>query len=157
LNFACGSAPFTTIAAGSLANDADHCWVLKRFWSNARDPTGATIQPESELDGRLVPIPLTVAYRAIEAGKISGRADWCGLDWQSHYLSLTAAARKRGMSDKQVAFFSTTHGAAQGRTRGSLTSACPDPARQRARQMLSDSTKQGLEESNESPERTPAN
>jgi hypothetical protein len=59
--------------------DALISWVLKRFWDNARDSTGATIQPESE------------------------------------------------------------------------------PVRQRARQMLSESTKQGLEESTESLERTRAN
>ena len=50
--------------------------------------TAMLIQPTSELDRRTVPpVPTVVAYRAIEAGEISGLAAWCGcLEWETSLL-----------------------------------------------------------------------
>lgn len=106
--------------------DALISWVLERFWGNARDSTGAAIQPSSEIDRRTVPIPRDIAYRAIEAGEISGLGAWCGIEWETHYLSLTAAARQRKMSDKEVAFISLLHGMAQGIAFNSKSSPCSE-------------------------------
>lgn len=134
--------------------DALISWVLERFWGNAQDSSGMLIQPESELDRRTVPVPTVVAYRAIEAGEISGLAAWCGLEWKTHYFSLTASARRLGMSDKQVAFVSMLHGSAQGSTLKGKTGSCSDSERNRVRIGLELSESLGLEPSNTSPERT---
>ena len=124
--------------------DALITWALERFWGNARDSTGTPIHPSSDLDRNTVPVPTNVAYRAIEAGEISGLAAWCGLDWEPHYFALTAAARKRGMSDKQVAFVSVLHGLAQGSTFKSKASPCPASERKEVESRLERSKTSGL-------------
>ncbi len=86
--------------------------ILADFWGNARDVHGNPIQPSSEQDRVTVPISRAAAYRALEAGNLSGLAAWCGLDWEPHYFAITKAARAMGMIDKQVAFVSVLHGAA---------------------------------------------
>jgi hypothetical protein len=128
--------------------------VLQQFWGRAHDSKGAAILPSSDLDRRTVPIPKSIAYRAIDAGGISGLAQWCGLDWESHYLSITAAARKRGMSDKQVAFVSFLHGAMQGKMFASRDSRCSESDRRQVLIRLTESKKLGLEATANSLERT---
>lgn len=137
-------------AQRSAEKDALITWVLERFWGHAIDSKGAVIQPSSDLDRRTVPIPFSVAYRAIEAGEISGLAQWCGLDWKTHYFSLTAAARQRGMSDKQVAFISVLHGVVQGGTLASKASPCAEGDRSHVTETLEVSRKRGLEAPNNS-------
>ena len=88
--------------------------ILAGFWGNARDIRGNPIEPSSQQDRETVPISRAAAYRALEAGNLSGLAEWCGLNWESHYLALTKAGRSMRMLDKQVAFFSFLHGAGQG-------------------------------------------
>jgi hypothetical protein len=129
----------------SLADrDALISWVLERYWGHARDSTGTLIQPSSDLERRTVPIPTAVAYRALEAGEISGLAAWCDLDWESHYRSITAAARQRGMPDKKVAFISFLHGAAQGIALKAQSSPCSGRERQEVRAKLKSSMSIGL-------------
>ena len=128
----------------SAAKDALIESVLQQFWGHARDSKGAVIQPSSDLDRRTVPIPKSIAYRAIDAGGISGLAEWCGLDWESHYLSITAAARKRRMSDKQVAFISFLHGTMQGKMLASRDSRCSESDRQQVAIRLAESRISGL-------------
>jgi hypothetical protein len=125
--------------------DAVIAWTLEQFWGNAHDSSGLPIQPSSDLDRRTVPVPSTAAYRALEAGEISGLAEWCGLKWERHFLALTAAARKRGMSDKQVAFLSVLHGVAQNSAIRSRTTACSEGERKEVGDMLEVSRKSGLE------------
>ena len=119
-------------------------WALERFWGNARDSTGTPIQPSSDLDRTTVPVPTGVAYRAIEAGEISGLAAWCGLDWEPHYFALTAAARKQQMSDKQVAFVSMLHGLALGATLRSKDSPCSASERKETEKRLAISKSGGF-------------
>lgn len=125
--------------------DALITFALEKFWGNARDSKGAPIQPSSDLDRSTVPVTTSVAYRAIEAGEISGLAAWCGLDWEPHYFALTAAARKRGMVDKQVAFVSVLHGLSQGSTFRSKTSACTASERKEIEGRLERSRRSGLD------------
>lgn len=127
------------------AKDTFIASALDAFWGRARDSKGAVIQPSSDLDRRTVPIPMSIAYIAIDAGAISGLGAWCGLDWESHYLSITAAARKRGMSDKQVAFISVLHGLMQGQALKSLNSRCSESDRQQVAEQLEASKRLGLE------------
>ena len=88
--------------------------ILAGFWGNARDIRGNPIEPSSQKDRETVPISRAAAYRALEAGNLSGLAEWCGLNWESHYFALTKAGRSMRMIDKQVAFLSFLHGADQG-------------------------------------------
>ena len=88
--------------------------ILSDFWGNAQDVHGQPSQPTSAKDRATVPISRAAAYRAIEAGNISGLAQWCGLEWEQHYFALTRAARKLKMVDKQIAFISVLHGSGQG-------------------------------------------
>jgi hypothetical protein len=119
--------------------------ILKDFWGNARDIHGRPIQPTSAEDRRTVPISRAAAYRAIEAGNISGLAQWCGLEWEPHYFALTKAARKMKMVDKQVAFISVLHGSGQGVfVRGQSGQTCTAYNRERAAALMAESTRKGL-------------
>lgn len=121
--------------------------VLKNFWGSAKLSNGQIAQPSSGAERNTIPISKSVAHRSIDAGEISGLGEWCKLDWQSHYFSLTRAARKNGFNDKQVAFVSFLHGASQGRITSAMakTSSCNDRDRLKVEQMLNQSKAKGLE------------
>ena len=119
--------------------------ILAEFWGHGRDVRGNPIEPSSTQDRATVPISRAAAYRALEAGNISGLAQWCGLDWETHYLSLTKAARAMKMIDKQVAFFSVLHGAGQGAFSASVQGrTCTDSERARAKSLQLESQESGL-------------
>lgn len=86
----------------------------QEFWGNAVLSDGKKVQPASEEERNSLIISEELASYIAEVGAISGAGKWCGLDWQSHYFALTAAARKRGLSEKQVAFVGFLHGVAYG-------------------------------------------
>src|SRR5204863_9362121 len=88
--------------------------VLRHARGKEKLPNGQFVHPPSQEARETVPISKAAAHRAIDAGEISGLGEWCKLNWEPHYFSLTRAARARGFSDKQVAFVSVLHGAAQG-------------------------------------------
>ncbi|MGQ3054130.1 MAG: hypothetical protein ACT6S0_20310 [Roseateles sp.] len=87
--------------------------ALAGFWGKARDSAGKPILPESAQDRATVPVAPSVVEAAINAGEISGLAEWCGLAWKPRYYALTRSARNEQMTDKQVAFISVLHGATQ--------------------------------------------
>jgi hypothetical protein len=122
--------------------------VLKNFWGNAIVAKGQTAQPSSEAERHTVPIARSLALRVIDAGEISGLGEWCRLDWRSHYLSLTKAARAKGLTEKQVAFISFVHGAAQGRIADAMAKApaCGEQERPKVQQMLDGSRLRALED-----------
>ena len=103
--------------AGVLPNSAREELLkstLSMFWGHAKLSDGSVVQPENEQERRTLPVSRDVANQVLDVGELSGLAMWCGLDWQSHYLSMTAATRKNGFNEKQVAFIGVLHGAAQG-------------------------------------------
>ena len=119
--------------------------MLGHFWGNARDIKGRPIQPASEQERTRVPVSTPVAYRALEAGEVSGTAEWCGLEWEPHYFALTKSARSQGMSDAQVAFVSVLHGFAQGSFASSVAgTTCNSLTKERAQARLRDSAELGL-------------
>ena|SRR5690606_5255735 len=129
----------------SAARDEVIRQILSEFWGNARDVHGMPIQPENEQDRRTVPVSRAAAYRAIEAGNISAVAEWCGLEWEPHYFSLTRAARTRGMVDKQVAFLSVLHGSGQAAYLRSLAGRiCTEDERERVETLRDESAVKGL-------------
>jgi hypothetical protein len=85
--------------------------VLETFWDNARDPKGNPILTSPDLDRQTAPIPRSVAYRAIDAGKVAGEASSCHLRSRDLYRAIVADARELGMSETQVAFVSALYGA----------------------------------------------
>ena len=121
--------------------------VLQNFWGRAKLSNGEFAQPSSEAERNTVPISKAVANRALDAGEISGLGEWCRLDWESHYRSLTKATRGKGLNDKQVAFVSFLHGAAQERVFSAMsnTSPCSEAARIKVEQMLDKSKARGLD------------
>lgn len=119
--------------------------VLKEFWGRAKNSQGEFIQPASENERNTVPIATTVAYRALDAGEISGLAEWCGLNWQDHYLALTKSARSQKFNDKQVAFVSVLHGAAQNIIVSAMKkNVCGEKERAKTQVMLNESKARGL-------------
>jgi|RhiMethySRZTD1v2_1073278.scaffolds.fasta_scaffold95674_3 hypothetical protein len=120
--------------------------VLGKFWGRAKLSNGEVVQPFSEEDRNTVPVSKGVAYRALDAGEISGLGEWCGLDWKDHFLSLTKSARSRGFTEKQVAFFSFLHGAAQDRIATSMkkSGTCSDENRMKVETYLKQSKERGL-------------
>lgn len=87
--------------------------VFSQFWDRAKLSDGSFVKPDSEQERNTLPVSITVANQVFDVGEISGYAEWCGLDWQSNFLTLTATARKSGFKEKQVAFIGMLHGAAQ--------------------------------------------
>lgn len=88
--------------------------TLSGFWGHARLSDGSFVQAESEQERKNPPISSKVANQVLDVGEISGYAEWCGLDWRSHFLTMTSAARRSGFKEKQVAFIGVLHGTAQG-------------------------------------------
>lgn len=121
--------------------------VLQNFWGKAKLSNGRFAQPASEAERTTVPVSSAVANRAFDVGEVSGLAEWCALDWQSNYAALTRSARGRGFSDKQVAFVSFLHGAAQGRIVSAMSKsgACSAQDRAKVEQFLNRSKAQSLD------------
>jgi hypothetical protein len=132
-------------AQGDPARDNAIRQILADFWGNARDIRGNPIEPVSQEDRETVPISRAAAYRALEAGNLSGLAEWCGLSWEPHYFALTKAGRSMRMVDKQVAFLSVLHGAGQG-TMLNLRSGetCSPKQRANIESLMLESQKTGL-------------
>lgn len=51
---------------------------------------------------------------ATEAGTLSGMAEACKLDWQSHYHAFMDAKREAGVNELDMVFVGAYHGAGQG-------------------------------------------
>jgi len=121
--------------------------VLNNFWGRAKVAQDRYALPSSEEERNTVPVSKPLAYRALDAGEISGLGEWCGADWQPHFLAFTRAARAKGLTDTQVAFVSVLHGAAQGSVASSLRNAraCGAADRARVERSLRESARQGVE------------
>jgi hypothetical protein len=88
--------------------------AFSQFWGRAKLSDGSFVQPDNEQERKTLPISSGVTNQVVDAGEVSGLAEWCGLDWHSRYLTMTAAARKSGLKEKQLAFIGVLHGTAQG-------------------------------------------
>ena len=111
--------------------------TLSQFWGRAKLSNGSLVQPDSEQERNTLPISIAAANQVFDVGETSGYAEWCGLDWQSHFLTMTAAARKSGFKEKQVAFIGVIHGAAQGIVAEALKSkTCDTQERSRVMEMM---------------------
>jgi hypothetical protein len=138
-------------SAGSLGDadqDAFIADALQMFWGRARISDGSFVQPASETERETVPISRPMAYRVIEAGEISGVAEWCDIDWIPHFLSLTAAARRHGLNETQVAFVGFLHGMAQGDAIAAKSAQCSEADRANVIKKLAASMEQSLDEPN---------
>ena len=88
--------------------------AFSNFYGKAKLSNGKHVQPDNVAERSKLPISEATADHVISVGELSGVAEWCGLNWQSHFLSLTAKARQQLFNDKQVAFIGLLHGVAQG-------------------------------------------
>ena len=126
--------------------DALIAQVLATFWENARDVNGQPFPPPPDEQRYTVPIPIGIAYRAIEAGTISGGASRCKYYWMRHANAISASARRLGMSEPQVAFVNALQDTSQLQlVMRRRMSACTDFEEFRAERLLWKSTKLGLE------------
>ncbi|MBI2305903.1 MAG: hypothetical protein HYU78_01240 [Rhodocyclales bacterium] len=121
--------------------------VFQNFWGRAKLANGEFAQPATEQERNTVPVAKAVAHRALDTGEISGLAEWCGLDWQPNYLSLSKAARRKGLNEKQVAFVSFLHGAAQGNVSAAMAKSapCKNEERLRVERLINQSQLRGLD------------
>lgn len=111
--------------------------AFANFWGKARLSNGNTVQPDNPTERSTLPISAAAANHVISIGELSGIAEWCGMDWQAHFLSLTAKARRQGFSEKQVAFIGLLHGVAQGNVYSSVKSeTCAAEQKSGAAKML---------------------
>lgn len=136
---------YTVPAWGNVIPDVERKALLQRtltswFWGQARLLDGSLVQPIDENDRKTMPISATTANQVLDVGEISGYAEWCGLDWQSHFLTMTASARQSGLGQKQMAFVGVVHGLAQGIVFDTLKSkTCGDKERAMVLKMMSNS------------------
>lgn len=112
--------------------------VLERFWSPSRDANGEPVR-------HTLPVPTAIAYRAIEAGEISGEGLRCELRWIRHANSISASARKLGMTATQVAFVNELHDAKQAQVKSPIMFPCTEIDESQAERNLLRSTRLGLE------------
>lgn len=94
--------------------------AFANFWGKARLSNGAYVEAETEFERLKLPILKSTANHVISVGELSGIAEWCGLNWQAHFLSLTTAARRQGFTEKQIAFIGLLHGVAQGNVHSAM-------------------------------------
>jgi hypothetical protein len=120
--------------------------VLETFWDTARDANGQPFPPPTDQERRTIPIPISVAYRAIEAGMISGEAFKCRSRWIRHVNAISASARKLGMSEVQVAFVNALQDTRQLQVAARWRmSPCTEFDESRAERWIWKSTRSGLE------------
>lgn len=111
--------------------------AFANFWGKAKLSNGKHVQPDNEAERSKLPISKATADHVISVGELSGVAEWCGLNWQSHFLSLTAKARQQLFNDKQVAFIGLLHGVAQGNVYSAVQSKpCAAEQKTNAAKML---------------------
>lgn len=111
--------------------------AFANFWGKARLSNGNPVQPDNAAERSTPPISTAAANHVISVGELSGIAEWCGMDWQTHFLSLTAKARRQGLSEKQVAFIGLLHGIAQGNVYSAVQSKpCTVEQKSRAAKLL---------------------
>lgn len=107
--------------------------ALQGFWGRAKTSDGQLIQPASNAERQTMPVNKSVANFAFDVGEQSGLAEWCGIDWTRNFAALTRQARKNNQTEKQVAFISVAHGAAQGLVASSMAKSGPCSTRERDR------------------------
>ena len=72
---------------------------------------GSHPAPETEAERAVPLVPIAEGRKIILTGFNSGIAEWCGLDWEAHYLGFMQAERARKQwSDKQIAYIGMLHG-----------------------------------------------
>lgn len=130
-----------TPAWGALLPEATRTELLQavqqQFWGKARYADGSPVLPADEAERQRLPVSPAVARQVMDVGELSGLAEWCDLDWQGHYLTLTTSARRHGFTEKQLAFIGVTHGALQGfMARAMQQRSCEDEQRERVAQLL---------------------
>ena len=91
-------------------NDEIIAKIMAGFWEHAFDTNGEPFQPDPNLDRNAVPVPMSIAYQAIDAGKTAGKASRCLLRFMPHYRAITASARELGMTETQISFISALYG-----------------------------------------------
>jgi hypothetical protein len=111
--------------------------AFANFWGKARLSNGKPVQPDNAVERSTLPISIATANHVVSVGEISGIAEWCGLDWQTHFLDLTTKARRQAFSEKQVAFIGLLHGVVQGNVHSAMQSKpCAADQKARAEKML---------------------
>jgi hypothetical protein len=118
--------------------------VLETFWDNARDPKGNPILTSPDLDRRTAPIPRSVAYRAIDAGKVAGEGSSCHLRTKELYRAIVTDARELGMTETQVAFVSALYGARWLKVHTDRLPTCTESERNRAANRIFRTKREGL-------------
>ena len=135
---------FSSLSLAVVLTDAARETIVKRafsnFWGHAVLSNGKPVQPDSEEERKTLPVSNAVANQVLDVGEVSGLAEWCGLDWRSHYLSLTAAARRAGFREKQVAFIGVLHGMTQGVVAEAMKARpCTEAKRTEVQEMMKNS------------------
>lgn len=59
--------------------------AFANFWGKARLSNGNPVQPDNAAERSTLPISSAAANHVISVGELSGIAEWCGMDWQTHF------------------------------------------------------------------------
>jgi hypothetical protein len=129
----CTAAPVQADVPSDPVKDTIIANVVEQFWSPS-DPNRGT-----------VPVPTSVAYRAIEAGQITAEGVRCDIRIARHINSISASARKLGMTETQVAFVNSLHDAGMYLSKSPRMYPCDDHDDFKARRLVDRSKRMGLE------------
>lgn len=107
----------------------------------ARLPDGSAVPPETPAERAEPLVPPETGKLTLNAGMLSGYAQFCGLDWRRRsFLPFVEAQRAAaGRTEKQVAYLGILHGIAQGMMLDNLSrhGQCTPEMRQKAEAYLS--------------------
>ena len=86
--------------------------LLRPHITKLRLPNGENVPAETPAELQRDILPHDVAREAVEVGRISGMASWCGMEWEDAvFLPMMRRLREGGgLAEKQLAFVGGLHG-----------------------------------------------
>lgn len=107
------------------------------FLGKAAPVDGAFARPASGNERNTLPIPLNEAMRIVQSSAAAGLGAWCGVEWQSYYLTFMWSERAKPWTETQMAFIGTLFGVAQGSLQKSMSrTPCESSDRESVARML---------------------
>jgi len=106
------------------------------FWGKAVGMDGNALVPSDNKERDQLLIPHAEAVRIVNEAREYGLALRCELDWQPVYSKYMQAERRKGWSEKQIAFVGMLFGVTQSAVRGWVGGTCTKEERGEVQKQL---------------------
>jgi hypothetical protein len=90
--------------------------LTRQKLATVKMPDGSSLPPETDVEKKYPIIPVEEAKRFISVGFLSGKAEWCKVEWQkSNFTKLMKYEVSSGKwSQKQISYIALLHGVSMG-------------------------------------------